>query len=101
MAGVSHNRSLHKQERDAREEIVLGHALRAPVLQTGEYWSHALGRYQPYAVFVPADTAGAPRGTQGFPLLVMLHGRTGNYLDWPTFTRIARYIAAYSLVVAF
>lgn len=34
-------------------------------------------------------------------LLVMLHGRTGAYTDWPQNTRMARYLAGLNIVVAF
>ncbi len=71
-------------------------------LQTGTYYSNALGREQPYAYLLPPG-AQANTGADGarYPLLVMLHGHSGKYTDWPTYTRIARYVRAYSLIVAF
>ena len=71
-------------------------------LQTGAYFSHALNREQPYAYFAPAEWDGdlaldSPR----YPLLVMLHGINSSYAHWDTYTRIARYAAAYKIVIAF
>ena len=35
------------------------------------------------------------------PLLVLLHGMGGGFRDWPDNTRLARYAAAYNMVIAF
>src|SRR5215467_15912618 len=70
-------------------------------LQTGTYYSQALEREQPYAWLAPADSAEGIVAAQSYPLLVMLHGHDGSYLDWPTRTRIARYAAAYALILVF
>jgi putative tributyrin esterase len=70
-------------------------------LQKGEYYSHSLSRWQPYAYLAPEEFCASRGGDRNYPLLVMLHGRTGCYLDWPTYTRIARYAAHYRLIVAF
>jgi S-formylglutathione hydrolase FrmB len=69
------------------------------VLHRGAYRSGSLGKEQPYAYFLPETTDSEPE--RCFPLLVLLHGLTGNYLDWPTQTRLARYAAQYELCIAF
>lgn len=71
-------------------------------VRTGTYFSHALGQERPYAYIVPAAWDGhlTPETTR-YPLLVLLHGRDGHYTDWTQYTRIARYAAAYEMVVAF
>jgi putative tributyrin esterase len=70
-------------------------------LHTGEYYSQALRRLQPYACYLPRHRETGTEATQQYPLLVMLHGLNGNYLDWANHTRIARYLAPYRLIVVF
>lgn len=71
-------------------------------LQTAMYFSQALNREQPYAYFAPAEWDGAlTPDSPRYPLLVMLHGINSNHSHWDTYTRIARYAAAYKIVIAF
>jgi putative tributyrin esterase len=72
--------------------------MRLPDVLSGEYYSTSLRRNQPYACYLPTE---ADTGEYPYPLLVMLHGRTGNYRDWPQYTRMARYLTGYGLIVAF
>ena len=65
-------------------------------LHTGAYFSQALGREQPYLYLLPYGYT--PKRT--YPLLVMLHGMNSDYQAWTHYTRLARYVAAYDLVVA-
>ena len=71
-------------------------------LRIGTYFSQSLNRVQTYGYFAPAEWDGnllpdSPR----YPLLVMLHGINSNYAHCDTYTRIARYAAAYKIVIAF
>ncbi|HZT43455.1 MAG TPA: alpha/beta hydrolase family protein [Chthonomonadaceae bacterium] len=68
-------------------------------LHSGQYASRALGRMQPFAYYLPEDSAGTeePR----YPMLALLHGLNGSYRDWPTHTRLAAYAAAMPLVIVF
>jgi S-formylglutathione hydrolase FrmB len=86
-------------ESDATDETTPGQVTLP--LQTGRYFSQALGREQPYAYLLPAETESLPTQERRYPLLVLLHGRDGGYQDWAANTRIARYAAAYSLCIAF
>ena len=71
-------------------------------LRTGTYFSQALNREQSYAYFAPAEWADNSKpDTPRYPLLVMLHGLNGDYAHWNAYTRIARYAAAYKIVIAF
>lgn len=65
-------------------------------VQTGTYFSQALDREQPYAYLLPYGYT----PERSYPLLVMLHGMNSDYQAWTTYTRLARYVAAYDLVVA-
>ncbi len=71
-------------------------------LHTSAYFSRALGREQPYGYFAPPgfEPEQTPPDTR-FPLLILLHGRKGDYRTWPEHTRLARYAAAYNLFIAF
>lgn len=71
-------------------------------LHTAAYHSRALGREQPYAYFAPPGFE--PEQTLSdtrYPLLILLHGRKGDYRTWPEHTRLARYAAAHNLFIAF
>ena len=71
-------------------------------LRTGTYVSQSLGREQPYAFFAPEAWDGTlDENTPRYPLLVLLHGRGGNYRHWPDYSRIARYARAHEMVIAF
>ena len=65
-------------------------------VHTGVYFSQALGREQPYAFLLPYGYS----TERAYPLLVMLHGLNSDYRAWTTYTRLARYVAAYDLIVA-
>ncbi len=65
-------------------------------VHTGSYVSQALDREQPYTYLLPHDYDPA----RTYPLLVLLHGIGSDYRGWTTYTRIARYVAAYDLIVA-
>ncbi len=71
--------------------------IRAREVKTGVYYSAALACDQPYSWIAPTPRSPEER----FPLLVILHGLGGNHLDWSTHSRIARYAAAYRMVIAF
>lgn len=61
------------------------------------YFSRALQRDQSYAYFLPPTAS----STRPAPLLVLLHGLGGSYMDWPTRTRIARYATQFHMIIAF
>ena len=52
-------------------------------LQDASFYSEALGREMPYAVYLPAAYLAAP--DERFPVLYMLHGAGGNYTEWTAF----------------
>lgn len=70
--------------------------LKARTLHTGTYTSRALGREQSYAFLLPENVPGG----QTLPMLVLLHGYDGDYKNWATYTRLARYAAHYAMVIA-
>jgi S-formylglutathione hydrolase FrmB len=60
------------------------------------YDSRSLGRRQPYACFLPP---GAAHSGRAYPLLILLHGVTGDFADWARYTRLARYLQGEELIV--
>jgi enterochelin esterase-like enzyme len=48
-------------------------------VRDGTFFSPALGRSMPYRVYLPP---GYDSGSQAYPVLYMLHGYSGNYLEW-------------------
>ena len=65
-------------------------------VQTGSYFSQALDREQPYTYLLPYGYD----PERAYPLLVLLHGWSSDHQGWTTYTRLARYVAAYDLIVA-
>ena len=61
-----------------------------------EYASTSLGTVQHYTCFAPADS---DRGDRQYPLVILLHGLTGNWRDWGTHTRLANHLAGNEIVV--
>jgi enterochelin esterase-like enzyme len=55
----------------------------APELRDASFYSEALGREMPYAVYLPARYFTEPE--ERFPVLYMLHGAGGNYTEWAAF----------------
>src|SRR5579871_1037980 len=70
-------------------------------IQTGAYFSRALGRDQPFAYLTPEEDSSGSYGEERFPLIVALHGYDGAFRDWVSYSRIARYAARYRVVVVF
>jgi putative tributyrin esterase len=58
--------------------------------------SVALGRAMPYRVLVPEDYGLSLRR---YPVLVLLHGLTGDYRDWSTRSNVAEYSRGLPLII--
>ena len=69
-----------------------------PMFLSGEYRSKSLCRTQPYLFSLPEGAEA--EGERRYPLLVMLHGRTGNFRDWADCSRLSRHLSKFNLVVA-
>jgi putative tributyrin esterase len=65
-------------------------------IRTRAYVSKALGRSQPYACYCPV---GSEHSGRRYPLLVLLHGVTGNWQDWGRYTRLTRYLLGNEIIV--
>jgi S-formylglutathione hydrolase FrmB len=61
------------------------------------FTSVALGRVMPYTLLLPADydAGGEPR----FPVLYLLHGRTGNHTDWARQTHLAGHASRFPVII--
>jgi putative tributyrin esterase len=65
-------------------------------VRDGAFHSAALDREMKYRVLLPCSyQAGGGR----FPVLYLLHGLYGNYLNWSTLTKMERYAEKYPLIV--
>jgi S-formylglutathione hydrolase FrmB len=58
--------------------------------------SASLGRDMPYRVLLPA---GYVESARRYPVLYLLHGLDGHFVDWTTRTKLARHVAALDLIV--
>ncbi|MFY9648184.1 MAG: alpha/beta hydrolase family protein [Terriglobales bacterium] len=65
-------------------------------IQDATFHSPSLDRQMKYRILLPcAYNAGSGR----FPVLYLLHGLYGNYLDWDTKTDLEHYAQSYALIV--
>ena len=65
-------------------------------VQDGAFRSAALAREMKYRVLLPC---GYKTGGKRFPVLYLLHGLYGDYLNWDTRTNLKHYIQRYDLIV--
>ncbi len=80
----------------ARPHLQLPPALQTTV-RDATYQSAVLGRAMKYRILLPA---GYDRTVRRYPVLYLLHGLAGSYLDWDTRTRLEEYAAALQLIIA-
>lgn len=66
-------------------------------VETVQFHSKLVNASLPYNVILPA-AYDASRTTR-YPVLYLLHGRTGHYSDWLTRTNVADYAADYQMIV--
>ena len=69
----------------------------APRVQTIQFQSKLIGATLPYSVILPPNYETSP--TTRYPVLYLLHGLTGHYVDWVTRTNVADYAARYSMII--
>jgi S-formylglutathione hydrolase FrmB len=60
------------------------------------FYSSALGRNMPYAVYMPKDSAGGKR----FPVVYLLHGCGGSFRDWMSDSDVGAYAAKGLILVS-
>jgi S-formylglutathione hydrolase FrmB len=72
-------------------------AFAAQRVETVRFQSKLVNATLPYNVILPADYDSSP--TTRYPVLYLLHGLTGHYVDWVTRTNVADYAAQYRMIV--
>jgi putative tributyrin esterase len=85
MCRASHGQSGPKHVRAVRER-----------LREDSVHSAALGRQMKYRVLVPE---GYESSLRRYPVLYLLHGLTGDYMDWTTRTNLAEYSRTVPLII--
>lgn len=65
-------------------------------IQTGSYYSEALGCERNYSFLLPPDREDG----EYFPLLILLHGQNASHKDWFERTQIVRYSSDYRMIAA-
>jgi putative tributyrin esterase len=65
-------------------------------VQDGAFHSAALDREMKYRILLPCSYRS---GSGHFPVLYLLHGLYGDYLDWDASTNLERYAERYDLIV--
>ncbi len=66
-------------------------------VETVQWQSKTQGKLLPYNVVLPLDYE--QNKTAFYPVLYLLHGLTGRYDNWTTFTKLSEYAAAYRLLI--
>jgi len=59
-----------------------------PTVQDGSFFSESLGREMKYRVILPAEYGST---TRRYPVLYLLHGYLGSYINWETRTDVVLY----------
>lgn len=78
--------------------LVLGQSsFGSPRIQTVQFQSQLIGTTLPYNVILPPDYDASP--TTRYPVLYLLHGLTGHYVDWVTRTNVADYASRYPMII--
>ncbi|HEY6804550.1 MAG TPA: alpha/beta hydrolase family protein [Pyrinomonadaceae bacterium] len=72
-------------------------AFAAQRIDTVRFQSKLVNATLPYNVILPPDYDTSP--TTRYPVLYLLHGLTGHYVDWVTRTNVADYAAQYRMIV--
>lgn len=67
-----------------------------PTVRDETFTSQSLGRQMKYRIVLPA---GYDASARRYPVLYLLHGLTGGYLDWETKTRLVHHLRDYDLIV--
>jgi putative tributyrin esterase len=67
-----------------------------PTIRDATFQSASLGRAMKYRIMLPAGYA---RSVRRYPVLYLLHGLMGSYLDWDTRTHLAEYAAPLQLII--
>ena len=65
-------------------------------VQDGAFHSPALDREMKYRIVLPCSYK---TGSGRFPVLYLLHGLYGDYLNWDTLTNLERYVEKYEMIV--
>jgi S-formylglutathione hydrolase FrmB len=66
------------------------------IIRDAAYQSAALGRAMKYRILLPA---GYDRSARRYPVLYLLHGLAGSYLDWDTKTHLEEYAAPLQVII--
>jgi S-formylglutathione hydrolase FrmB len=66
-------------------------------VETVQWQSKTQAKLLPYNAILPLDYG--QNKTAAYPVLYLLHGLTGRYDNWTTFTKLTQYAAAYRLVI--
>ena len=75
----------------------MGQLSRSPIVRDVKFQSASLGREMTYRIVLPADYETSGRR---YPVLYLLHGLTGHYVDWESRTHLDEYVAGLPLIVA-
>lgn len=67
-----------------------------PIVRDEVFTSQALGRQMKFRVVLPP---GYDRSARRYPVLYLLHGLMGSYIDWEAKTHLAEYVRGYQLIV--
>ena len=66
-------------------------------VETVKFQSKLVNTMLPYNVILPNSYDASP--ARRYPVLYLLHGRTGHYSDWVNRTNVADYASEYSLII--
>jgi S-formylglutathione hydrolase FrmB len=91
--GITAAHTQVRPEAPARGQIPAAPQL---TIRDATFRSASLGQAMKYRIILPA---GYERSVRRYPVLYLLHGLTGSYLDWDTRTHLAEYAAPLQLII--
>ena len=80
-------------DRDGRTRVEKGG------VRTVRFTSKLLGKEAPYRIVLPTSYTQAGKEKVLYPTLYLLHGLSGNYSNWLSKTKLAKYAAEYQMIV--
>lgn len=81
---------------DARPGSTAVPAATEAIIRDVQFHSPSLDRDMKYRIILPADYA---RSAQRYPVLYLLHGLKGSYVDWESHTPLVQYLRGMDLIV--
>ncbi len=76
--------------------LVSSAVAQSPLLKDAEFVSKSLGRTMQYRILLPESYS---KGETRYPVLYLLHGLYGNYMNWADKTSLQKYVVGINVII--